>query len=181
MPNGVLLKLYANRGDFPQPDSVDNEVDLMPKKADKVLRDELVALLGGGNAHMGFEDAIADFSPASINKKPPHFNYTFWQLLEHMRRAQWDILEFVRNPNYVSPEYSEFWPDPDEKATPAQLEETISAIRTDLKATTKLVTDPKTDFFSPIPHAKDYTIFREILLIADHNAYHVSELLPSGR
>jgi hypothetical protein len=149
----------------------------MPKKADKVLRDELVTLLRGGNAHIGFENAIADFQPASINKKPPHVNYTFWHLLEHMRRAQWDILEFVRNPEYVSPDYSEFWPDPDEKATQVEWEKTLSAIRADLKAAIKIVTDPKTDFFSPIPHAKDYTIFREILLIADHNAYHISELL----
>jgi hypothetical protein len=94
-----------------------------------------------------------------------------------MRRAQWDILEFVRNPEYVSPDYSEFWPDPDEKATQVEWEKTLSAIRADLKAAIKIVTDPKTDFFSPIPHAKDYTIFREILLIADHNAYHISELL----
>jgi hypothetical protein len=149
----------------------------MPDKANKVLRVELLTFLHGGNAHMGFEDAIVDFPLTATNKKPPHVNYTFWHLLEHMRRTQWDILEFVRNPDYVSPEYSEFWPDPDEKATQADLEKTISGIREDLKAAGKIIADPETDFFSPIPHAKDYTVFREILLIADHNAYHISELL----
>jgi hypothetical protein len=143
----------------------------------KVLRDELAALLNGGNAHMGFDDAIADFPLAEINTKPPHVNYTFWHLLEHMRRAQYDILEFVRSPHYVSPDYSEFWPAPDLEATAGQWEKTIAAIRSDLKAAIKIVTTPETDFFSPIPHAKDYNIFREILLISDHNAYHLAELL----
>ena len=144
---------------------------------DNVLRDELVALLNGGNAHMGFEDAIADFPPTAINTKPPHVKYTFWHLLEHMRRAQYDILEFIRDPDYVSPDYSEFWPAPDMDATAAQWEKTISAIRSDLKRAIKIATAPETDFLLPIPHAKDYTIFREILLIADHNAYHIAELL----
>lgn len=149
----------------------------MAKKADKVLHDELLALLNGGNAHMGFEDAIAYFPLSEINIKPPYVNHTFWHLLEHMRRAQYDILEFVRNPDYVSPDYSEFWPAPDMEATAAQWKKTISGIRADLKAAVKIVTDSETDFFSPITHAKDYTIFRELLLIADHNAYHIAELL----
>jgi hypothetical protein len=149
----------------------------MAKKADKVLRDELVALLNGGNAHMGFEDSIADFPPAAINTKPPHVNHSFWHLLDHMRRAQRDILEFIGNPDYISPDYSEFWPAEDMEATPEQWKKTISAIRSDLKSAIRLVTDSGTDFFSPIPHAKDFTIFREILLIADHNAYHIAELL----
>ncbi len=149
----------------------------MMTKPDTVLRNELIALLRGGNAHMGFEDAIADFPTNFISKKPPHMNYSFWHLMEHLRRAQRDILEFVRNPEYISPEYSEFWPDQGEKATATQWNDTIAGIRTDLELAEKIVRDPKTDFFSPIPHAKDYTIFREILLIADHNAYHISELL----
>jgi hypothetical protein len=149
----------------------------MAKKTDTVLRDELIALINGGNAHMGFEDAITGFPIKTINDKPPHVNYTFWHLLEHMRRAQYDILEFIRDPDYVSPDYSEFWPAPDMNATAAQWEKTISAIRSDLKRVIKIATTPETDFFSPIPHAKDNTIFREILLIADHNAYHIAELL----
>jgi hypothetical protein len=149
----------------------------MMKKTDMTLRAELKALLNGGNAHMGFEDAIADFPLASINLKPPHVNHSFWHLLEHMRRAQYDILEFVMDSNYVSPDYSEFWPAPDMEATATQWKKTVSAIRSDLKRAIRIVDDPETDFFSPIPHARDYNIFREILLIADHNAYHIAELL----
>lgn len=149
----------------------------MKKKTDMALREELEALLNGGNAHMGFEDAIADFPLASINTKAPHVSHSFWHLLEHMRRAQYDILEFIVDPDYVSPDYSEFWPAPDMEATDAQWKKTISAIRSGLKRAINMVMDPETDFFSPIPHAKDYTIFREILLIADHNAYHIAELL----
>ena len=149
----------------------------MAKERDTVLRNELMALLNGGNAHMGFADSIAGFPLKAINDKPPHVNYTFWHLLEHMRRAQYDILEFIINPDYVSPDYSEFWPAPDMDATTSQWEKTISAIRSDLKRAIKIVTAPGTDFFSPIPHAKDYTIFREMLLIADHNTYHIAELL----
>ncbi|MGO9377517.1 MAG: DinB family protein [Dissulfurispiraceae bacterium] len=149
----------------------------MAKKIDTVLRDELVALLNGGNAHMGFDDAIAGFPIKAINDKPPHVNYTFWHLLEHMRRAQYDILKFIGDPDYVSPDYSDFWPAPEMEVTTGQWKKTISAIRSNLKSAIKIVTAPETDFFSPIPHAKDYTIFREILLIADHNAYHIAELL----
>jgi hypothetical protein len=149
----------------------------MTKKTDTALRNELKALLRGGNAHMGFEDAIADFPIESINTRPPHINHTFWHLMEHMRRAQHDILEFVIDPDYLSPDYSEFWPAPDMEATAGQWEKTLSGIRSDLKRAIKIATNPETDFFSPIPHAKDYNIFREILLIADHNAYHIAELL----
>ncbi len=152
---------------------------MMPNREElKVVKDELLALLRGGNAHMGFDDAIADFPIEAINKKARHVNYTFWHLLEHMRIAQWDILEFVINPDHVSPEYPEgFWPRGNTKATEKLWNKTIASFRSDLKAVQKLVSNPQTDFFSPIPHAKDYNVFREVLLVADHNAYHVSEIL----
>ncbi|MEJ2685521.1 MAG: DinB family protein [Candidatus Sulfobium sp.] len=146
-------------------------------KHDNVLREQLLAILRGGNAHMGFDEAVASFPAKHINKKPPNFNYTFWHLLEHMRRAQKDILEFVRDPGYVSPDYAEFWPDPDKKATESQWKKTVKDFRADLKAVEDLVRNPGTDFFSPIPHAKDYIIFREVLLVADHNAYHTGEII----
>jgi hypothetical protein len=153
----------------------------MAKAKQNVLVDELLALLRGGNAHMGFDEAIADFPLEAINRKAPHVNYTFWHLLEHMRIAQRDILDFVRDPDYVSPEYEAFWPPRNAKADEAMWKKTIASFRADLKAAHKMVADPKTDFFSPIAHAKDYTVFREILLIADHNAYHISEILALRR
>ena len=143
---------------------------------DKVMREQLLALLRGGNAHLGFDDAVANFPPEHINTKPPNVSYTPWHLLEHIRIAQWDILEFVRNPDHVSPSWPEgYWPAPDEQADQARWQQTINEFRADLKAIENLVTDPNTDFFSPIPHAPGYTIFREILLVADHNAYHIGE------
>jgi hypothetical protein len=150
--------------------------------SDRVLREELLALLRGGNAHMGFNEAVARFPMKDINKKVPHSTYTMWHLLEHMRICQWDILEFMRNPDYVSPEFPEgIWPPPGKKATPAMWRKTVKEIKADLQAVEEIVQDLKTDFFSPIPHAKDYTIFREILVVADHNASHMGELVALRR
>jgi hypothetical protein len=143
---------------------------------DKVLREQLLALLRGGNAHLGFDDAIANFPPEHINSKPPNVSYTPWHLLEHIRIAQRDILEFVRNPKHVSPQWPEgYWPVPDEQADEARWQQTIDEFKADLQAVEELVKDPQTDFFGPIPHAPDYTVFREVLLVADHNAYHIGE------
>jgi hypothetical protein len=151
-------------------------------KADTQLRKELLALLQGGNAHMSFDDAVSGFPMKEINRRLPNASYTVWHLLEHMRIAQWDILGFVINPDHLSPEFPDgYWPKVDEMATAAQWKRTVKGIRDDLKAVEKLVEDPKTDFFRPIPHAKDYTILREVLLVADHNAYHVAELVTLRR
>lgn len=142
-----------------------------------VLREQLVALLRGGNAHMDFEQAVADFPMTLINTRPPHVLYTPWHVVEHMRIAQFDILEFVRNPRYVSPEWPKgYWPDPNAQADPAQWERSLSAFRKDLAEAEMLAADLTTDLFSLIPHGTGQTILREILLIADHNAYHIGEL-----
>jgi hypothetical protein len=151
-------------------------------KADKVIRKQLLALLEGGNAHMSFADAVSGFPLKEINRRLPNASYTIWHLLEHMRIAQWDILEFVRNPDHVSPEFpAGYWPKPDEMATAARWKRTIKEFSVDLEAFEGLVKNPKTDFFNPIPHAKGYTVFREVLLAADHNAYHVAEIVTIRR
>ncbi len=145
---------------------------------DKVMREELLSLLRGGNAHMTFDEAVAGFPMEDINKPVPQGSYLVWHLLDHLRIVQWDILEFVRNPGHESPPFPDgYWPPPGEQATPAQWEKSAEGFRKDLAALQQIVEDPRTDFFSPIPHAKDYVIFREILLAADHNAFHVSELV----
>ena len=142
----------------------------------QVMREQLLALLRGGNAHLTFEQAVADFPIAGINRRPPNVPYTPWHLLEHIRIAQWDILEFVRNPNHVSPDWpKEYWPNPDEQADETRWQQTLAAFRADLRAIQDIVANPQTDLFAPIPHAKNYTIFREALLVADHNAYHIGE------
>ncbi len=146
-------------------------------KANDPLRRELLALLEGGNAHMGFAEVVADFPPEHINSKPPHTPYSFWHFVEHIRIAQWDILEFIRNPRHVSPDYPEgYRPRPTEKTDERGWQNSVNGVLADLESLQEIVRDPKTDFFAPIPHARSYTIFREIVLAADHNAYHVGEL-----
>jgi hypothetical protein len=143
----------------------------------EVVRKELLALLRGGNAHMDFDELTDRFAVEDINRRSPEVPYTPWQLVEHMRIAQWDILEFVRDPDHVTPSWPEgFWPPREEEADAARWVETLNSFRSDLQALQDMVADPETDFFAPIPHAPDYTIFREILLAADHNAYHMGEL-----
>jgi hypothetical protein len=151
-------------------------------KADSVLREQLLVLLRGGQAHMSFEDAVSGFPMKEINHRVPNGSYTIWRMLEHMRITQWDILRFVVDPGHVSPDFpSGYWPEPDEETSPAQWRKTVQGIRDDLDAVERLVANPGTDFFGPIPHAKDYTILREVLLVADHNAYHTSELVTLRR
>lgn len=145
--------------------------------ADQVNREQLLALLRGGNAHMTFEEAIADFPLEHINTRPTNVPYSFWHLLEHLRITQWDILDFIRNPNYEYLLWPEgYWPALAAQATPAQWIKTITDFQADLQTLQEMVRDPHTNFTAPIAHAPDYTIFREILLVADHNAYHIGEL-----
>jgi len=144
---------------------------------DEVVRKELLGLLEGGNAHMSFDEAVADFPLEHINSKIENSPYSFWHFVEHLRIAQWDILEFIRNPDHVSPDYPEgYRPAVEETADEKQWRKSIERVRADLEALKQIVKDPKTDLFGPIPHARNYTIFREIVLAGDHNAYHVGEL-----
>jgi hypothetical protein len=146
-------------------------------KDDKVLRNELLALLDGGNAHMSFADAVADFPMKHINAKPANCPYSFWHFVEHIRIAQWDILEFIVDPNHRSPVWPEgYRPRPEEKTDEAGWAKSVAGVLADLERVKHIVIDPMTDFFGPIPHATGYMIFREVLLVADHNSHHVGEL-----
>jgi len=143
---------------------------------DTVLREHLLSLLNGGNAHMGFDDMIADFPPEHINSKASHVTYTPWHILEHIRITQLDILEFIRNPRYQSPSWPVgYWPAQDAQADKAAWDRTIAAFQADLQTLKQMVQDPKTDLYTRLPHGTGQTILREILLVADHNAYHIGE------
>ncbi|MBS3755263.1 MAG: DinB family protein [Desulfobacterales bacterium] len=145
---------------------------------ESLVRKELVALLRGGNAHMTFEDLVADFPLERINDRPPNMPYAPWHILEHMRRAQHDILWFIRDPDYESPPWPEgFFPAPSGKTDEAGWEKIVQDFLTDRKALEEMAKEPQTDLFGPIAHAKTYTICREIMLAADHNAYHTGELV----
>ena len=146
-------------------------------KRDAAVREELLALLEGGNAHMGFREVVADLPPQYINAKPPKTPYSLWHFVEHLRIAQWDILEFIRNPEHVSPDYpTGYRPAPDAVTDLEGWSESCGRFLVDLGALQEMVRDEKTDLLAPLPHARGYNIFREILLVADHNAYHIGEI-----
>jgi hypothetical protein len=145
---------------------------------DKTLRDHLVNLLRGGAAHLDFDAAIAELPVALRGAKVPGVPHTPWRLLEHLRIAQWDILEFSRNAAHVSPAFPDgYWPNSDSPPNPAAWERSVAAFRADLQAMQDLVADPATDLFARIPHGQGQTILREALLLADHNSYHLGQLV----
>jgi len=142
------------------------------------LRKHLLYLLGGGGAHLDFDSAIAGWPAKLRDSKPKGLPHTAWQLLEHMRIAQWDILEFSRNPKHVSPEWpAGYWPTTDAPPSSAAWRKSVSTFRADLKAMMSLVSSPRRDLFVKIAHVEGQTILREALLVADHNAYHLGELV----
>lgn len=140
------------------------------------LREQVLELLAGDGAHMPLDEAVAAFPDDAINARPPNVPYTPWHLLEHIRIAQHDILEYITSRAYLEPSWpEEYWPALDATATPADFAATVEGIRADREALRALVDDPATDLLAPIPGTPGHTILREIRLVADHNAYHVGE------
>jgi uncharacterized damage-inducible protein DinB len=149
---------------------------------ENALREHVLYLLQGGGAHLKFDEAVADLSPDLRGKRPRGLPHSCWELLEHLRIAQWDILEFSRDAKHVSPEWpAGYWPKtaapPDEQAW----DKAVKAFRRDLKAMCDLVADEKTDLYAKIPHGDGQTVLREALLVADHNAYHLGQLVVTRR
>jgi hypothetical protein len=148
----------------------------------QALRDHVVYVLRGEGAHISFEDFVAGFPPELCNQCVQGLPYTAWQVLEHMRIAQWDILEFSRNPKRVSPKWPEgYWPPQDQLGTSELWQETVAKFGGDLKEMENLASDPSTDLFAKIPHGTGQTILREALLVADHNSYHLGALVVMSR
>jgi hypothetical protein len=146
--------------------------------SDQSLREHVLYLLRGGGAHLSFDDAVADLPEPLRGVRPAGLPHSPWRLVEHMRIAQWDILEFSRNPHHVSPEFPDgYWPKGGGPPDAAAWDRSIAAFKADLAAMQDLVADPKTDLFAPIPHGDGQTILREALLVADHNAYHLGQLV----
>lgn len=149
---------------------------------DQSLRDHLLYLLRGGGAHIDFESVVKDFPVESAHRKIEHLPYTAWAVLEHMRIAQNDILEFSRNAEHVSPKWPEgYWPPKDAVPDAEAWEKSVEQFRADLKEMENLVEDPQTDLDAPIPYGQGQTILREALLVADHNAYHLGVLVTMKR
>ena len=145
---------------------------------DKALRQHVIKLLKGGDAHIEFDRVVADFPADLQGKTPKGADHSAWELLEHLRIAQWDILDFSTNPAYKLLEWpKDYWPEtaapPDAKAW----DKSVKAYGEDLKAMCALVENEKTDLFAKIPHGDGQTILREALVVADHNSYHLGQLL----
>ncbi len=147
-------------------------------KEDRALRQHLLNLLDAQHAHVNFDSVIKAWPVKLRGAKPRGQPFTAWRLLEHIRIAQWDILEFSRNPKHVSPEWpAGYWPRGDTPPNKAAWDKSVRAFRRDLKAMKNLVAKPSTDLFARIPHGTGQTILREALLVADHNAYHLGQLV----
>jgi hypothetical protein len=146
------------------------------------LREHLLYLLKGGGAHLNFDKAIDGLPVELRGAKPTGLPHSPWRLLEHMRIAQWDILEFTRNPRHVSPSWPQgYWPAGDSPPDDTAWDRSVAAFRADLKAMQDLIADPATDLFLPLPHGDGQTALREALLVADHNAYHLGQLVAVRR
>jgi hypothetical protein len=154
----------------------------MTKDHEQALRKHLLELLAGGEAHAKFEDVVKGLPVELRRAKPAQFPHSPWMLLEHLRLAQWDILEFSRNARHVSPKWPEgYWPKTAAPPNAASWAKSVQQFRRDAKAMQRLVANRKTDLFARIPWGDGQTILREALLLADHNAYHLAQLVDVRR
>lgn len=145
---------------------------------DQALREHVLYLLKDGGAHLDFEQAVADLPGELRGTRIDGSTHTPWRLLEHLRICQWDILEFSRDAEHVSPDFPDgYWPADDAPPDAAAWDASVQAFRDDLQAMMDLVADPQTDLYARIPHGNGQTILREALLVADHNAYHLGQLV----
>jgi hypothetical protein len=154
----------------------------MKNDHDKALRKQLVELLTGGQAHAKFEEAVADLPAKLRGQKPKSMPHSPWMLLEHLRITQEDILDFSRDPKYVAPKWPEgYWPKTVAPPNASAWNKSIAAFHKDVKAMQALISNPNTDLFVRIPWGEGQTILREALLAADHNAYHIAQLVDVRR
>jgi hypothetical protein len=145
---------------------------------DRAVREHLLNLLRGRGAHLDPQAVIADFPEDLRGARPPGLDRTPWQLLEHLRIAQWDILEFSRDPDHLSPTFPEgYWPEFETPSDAGAWERSVESFGRDLEQMQELVGDPQIDLLTPIPHGQGQTVLREALLVADHNAYHLGQLV----
>jgi hypothetical protein len=145
---------------------------------DRALRDQLIQLLRGGHAHATFDQAVRDFPPDRMGVRPPGAQHSAWELLEHMRLAQNDILRFSQSADWVSPEFpGGYWPKAPAPKKPVDWNDSVRAFQKDLAEFEALVRDPAQDLYRQFPWGDGQTLLREALLIADHNAYHLGELV----
>ncbi len=151
-------------------------------KSTDPLRQHLINLLTKAEAHLDVRSELKEFPVELRGCKPAGAPHTPWQLLEHMRIAQWDILEFTLNAKHASPRWpDEYWPKADAPADSRAWDKSVTQFLADLDDMCKMVSDPKHDPVAEIPHGDGQTYLREALLVADHNAYHLGQLVMVRR
>ena len=144
----------------------------------KALRADLLALLSSENAHATFDAAVKDLPAELRGKRPQGAQHSPWELLEHLRIAQWDIIEYALHPKHASPEFpSGYWPRSPEPPDPKAWDKSVRAFRADLKQLAAKIENPSTDLLAPIPHANNQSLLSKTLWLADHNAYHIGQLV----
>lgn len=147
-----------------------------------MLREQLIKLLYWHDAHVNFDDVVEGIPPPLQGVRPEGLPYSPWELLEHIRITQNDILNFCRNPAYEVPKWpDEYWPKTMSPPTPDDWQKSVQAFRTDREALQALTADPALDLYAEIPHGEGQTYLREVLLAADHCAYHLGELVAVRR
>jgi hypothetical protein len=145
---------------------------------DTAVREELIWLLEGGHAHTKFDDAVADFPKQHWGRRPEGVPYSAWELLEHIRLAQEDILRFSQSAEWVSPDWPKgYWPAKPAPEQDGDWNKSVRAIRKDLAEFIAMVRDPARDLHKKFPWGSGQTLIREALLIADHNSYHLGQLV----
>ncbi len=147
-----------------------------------ILREHLIKLLDWQDAHASFDTAAEGIPPQLHGVRPEGLPYSPWELLEHMRLTQKDILNFCRNQDYKAPKWpDEYWPKNSAPSTPNDWQQSVTAFRADRQSLQSLTVDPNLDLYAEIPHGEGQTYLREVLLVADHSAYHVGELVAVRR
>lgn len=148
----------------------------------KRIRELLLEQLGGRNAHIDFEQATEGLELKDVGVRPEGLPHSIWELVEHIRIAQDDILEFSKNPDYESPEWpEEYWPESGKPAGRDEWEQSLKTIRKDHEEMVRLVKNPDNDLLEPFEHGDGQTLFREAMLIVDHNAYHIGQIVDVRR
>jgi len=146
------------------------------------LRQHLINLLTKGEAHVDARSELKEFPRKFRGRKPEDAPHTPWQLLEHMRIGQWDILRFSVDAGHVSPRWPEgYWPETEAPPNDKAWDKSVRDFLADLDALCELIGDPGRDLVAPIPHGTGQTLLREALLAADHNAYHLGQIVMVRR
>ncbi|HWB42437.1 MAG TPA: DinB family protein [Gemmatimonadales bacterium] len=150
--------------------------------SDQALREQLVALLHWDDAHAGFDRVVDGVPLDRWSAAAPGLPYTLWQLLEHVRLAQFDILDFCRNPGYVQRRWPEdYWPPASASPTAEEVRASLAAVRQDRASLAGMALDREVDLFAGIPHGTGQTYLRELLLVADHTSYHLGQMVAVRR